>query len=125
MAQNSQSATASRNSIPGLANDAPVAPSLFTSAPRREYIPDAKRRQPMLATPELAKARDYFDGGDYQAARREAKQLLKSKDAPALARMEAGDILDRTALDHGPLATAVALLILLGLMLMYFATNGT
>jgi hypothetical protein len=39
--------------------------------------------------------------------------------------MEAGDMLDRTALDHGPLAAAVAFLILLGLMLMYFSVNGT
>jgi hypothetical protein len=89
MAQNSQSATATRNTIPGTANDAPVAPSLFTAAPRR------------------------------------AKALLRQKDAPAQARMEAGDMLDRTALDHGPLAAAVAFLILLGLMLMYFSVNGT
>ena len=125
MAQNSQSATASRNTVPGTANDAPVAPQLFTSAPRRDYVPDAKRLHQTLATPELATARAHFDDGDYQAARREAKALLKRKDAPAQARMEAGDLLDRTALDQGPLATAVAFLILLGLMLMYFATNGS
>jgi hypothetical protein len=38
--------------------------------------------------------------------------------------MEAGDLLDRTDIDHGPIAAAVAFVILLGLMLMYFATNG-
>jgi hypothetical protein len=125
MAQNSQSATSTRNTIPGTANDAPVAPSLFTAAPRREYIPDAKRMSESLATPELAPARALFDQGDYHGARRLAKALLRRKDAPAQARMEAGDMLDRTALDHGPLAAAVAFLILLGLMLMYFSVNGT
>src|ERR1700738_5260120 len=54
MAQNSQSATATRNTIPGTANDAPVAPSLFTAAPRREDIPDAKRTTDAPATPEPA-----------------------------------------------------------------------
>jgi hypothetical protein len=78
-----------------------------------------------LATPELAAARALFEQGDYQGARRLAKALLRQKDAPAQARMEAGDMLDRTALDHGPLAAAVAFLILLGLMLMYFSVNGT
>ena len=43
MAQNSQSATASRNTVPGTANPAPIAPALFSNTPRREYIPDAKR----------------------------------------------------------------------------------
>jgi hypothetical protein len=38
--------------------------------------------------------------------------------------MEAGDLLDKTEIDHGPIAAAVAFLVLLGLMLMYFATNG-
>ena len=38
--------------------------------------------------------------------------------------MEAGDLLDRTEIDHGPIAAAVAFVILLGLMLMFFATNG-
>jgi hypothetical protein len=124
MAQNSQSATATRNTVPGTANEAPVAPSLFTTA-RREYIPDAKRVQDSLQTPELARARALFDEGDYQSARREAKALLKRKDAPALARSEAQDLIDRTDLDHGPLAAAVAFLILLGLLLMYFSVNGT
>ena len=39
-------------------------------------------------------------------------------------RMEAGDLLDRTEIDHGPIAAAVAFVILLGLMLMYLATAG-
>ena len=43
MAQNTQSATASRAGVPGTANDEPVAPPLFTQPPRREYITDAKR----------------------------------------------------------------------------------
>ncbi|GAC1342547.1 MAG: hypothetical protein NVSMB23_15380 [Myxococcales bacterium] len=124
MAQNSQSATASRGTVPGTANEAPVAPNLFT-APRREYIPDAKRVRESLQTEEMARARTLFDEGDYQAARREAKLLLKRKDAPALARSEAADLIDRTDLDHGPLATAVAFLILLGLLLMFFSVNGT
>lgn len=124
MAQNSQSATATRGTVPGTANEAPVAPNLFT-APRRDYIPDAKRLRESLQTPEMAAARALFDEGDYQSARREAKRLLKRKDAPALARSEAQDLLDRTDLDHGPLATAVAFLILLGLLLMFFSVNGT
>ena len=43
MAQNTQSTTATRNTVPGTANDAPVAPQLFTEPSKREYIPDAKR----------------------------------------------------------------------------------
>lgn len=125
MPQNSQSATASRNTVPGTANDAPVAPALFTSAPRRDYVADARRVSEGLATPELAEARALFDEGDYQGARRAAKAVLRAKDAPAAARMEAGDLLDRTAIDHGPMAAAVAFVILLGLMLMYFSVNGT
>lgn len=125
MAQNTQSATASRNTVPGTANDAPVAPALFTSAPRRDYVPDAKRVPEGLATPELSQARALFEEGDYAGARRAAKAVLRGKDASAEARMEAGDLLDRTAIDHGPLAAAVAFVILLGLMLMYFSVNGT
>ena len=124
MAQNSQSVTASRATVPGTANEAPVAPPLFTAPPRREYIPDAKRLQESLATPEMARARTLFEEGDFTSARAEARKVLKVKDAPAPARMEAADLIDRTDIDHGPIATAVAFLILLGLMLMFFATNG-
>lgn len=125
MPQNSQSATASRNTVPGTANDAPVAPALFTSSPRRDYVPDAKRVPEGLLTPELAQARALFEEGDYASARRAAKAVLRGKEASAAARMEAGDLLDRTAIDHGPLAAAVAFVILLGLLLMYFSVNGT
>ena len=65
-----------------------------------------------------------FAAGDYHGARSEAKRVLKSKDASAQSKMEAGDLLDRTEIDHGPIAAAVAFVILLGLMLMFFATNG-
>ena len=123
MAQNSQSSTASRATIPGTANADPVAPSLFTS-PRREYIPDAKRQGEGLSAPEMEKARALFAEGDFQAARAEARRLIKDRKTPALAVMEAQDLIDRTDLDHGPLAAAVGFLILLGLMLMFFATNG-
>jgi hypothetical protein len=123
MAQNTQSTTASRASMPGTANDEPVAPPLFTS--RREYIPDAKRLHEGAQAPELAKARALFEEGDYAGARAEAKRVLKSKDASPAAKMEAGDLIDRTGIDHGPIATAVAFVILLGLMLMYLATSGT
>jgi hypothetical protein len=122
MAQNTPSATASRNTVPGTANEKPIAPPLFTA--KREYIPDAKRVSELLNTPEMDQARSYFDDGDFAAARREAKRVLKSKESSAEARMEAGDLLDRTAIDQGPIAAAVAFLILFGLMLMYFATNG-
>jgi hypothetical protein len=122
MAQNTPSATASRNTVPGTANDKPIAPPLFTA--KREYIPDAKRATELLATPEMAQARAYFDEGDFAAARREAKRVLRAKDTSPEARMEAGDLLDRTAIDQGPIAAAFAFLILFGLMLMYFATNG-
>jgi len=74
--------------------------------------------------PELAKARELFFAGDYQGARTEAKRVLKNKDASAQAKMEAGDLMDRTDIDHGPIAAAVAFVILLGLMLMYFGMNG-
>jgi hypothetical protein len=122
MAQNSQSATAGRNTVPGTANEKPVAPPLFTT--RREYIPDAKRATELLSTKEMEQARALFEEGNYTAARREAKRVLRAKDSSPEARMEAGDLLDRTAIDHGPIAAAVAFLILFGLMLMYFATNG-
>jgi hypothetical protein len=124
MAQNTQSATAARATVPGTANDAPVAPPLFTQPAKRDYVPDAKRVGDGAQAPELARAREAFDTGDYHAARAEAKRVLKSKEASAQARMEAGDLLDRTDIDHGPIAAAVAFVILLGLMLMYFATNG-
>jgi hypothetical protein len=123
MAQNTQSATASRNTVPGTANEKPLAPPLFTTA-KREYIPDAKRVTELLQTKEMEEARALFEDGDYGAARRAAKKVLKAKDISAEARMEAGDLLDRTAIDQGPIAAAVAFLILFGLMLMYFATNG-
>jgi hypothetical protein len=124
MAQNTQSTTASRASMPGTANDEPVAPPLFTS-PSRAYIPDAKRLHEGAQAPELAKARALFEEGDYAGARAEVKRVLKSKDASPAAKMEAGDLIDRTEIDHGPIATAVAFVILLGLMLMYLATSGT
>jgi hypothetical protein len=125
MAQNTQSVTASRATVPGTANDAPVAPPLFTEPSKREYVPDAKRVGDAMQAPELAAAREAFAAGDYHAARAAAKGVLKSKDAPAQARMEARDLIDRTDVDHGPIAAAVAFVILLGLMLMFFATNGT
>jgi hypothetical protein len=124
MAQNTPSATATRNTVPGLANEEPVTPSLFTAPPRREYTADAKRMKESLATPELARARALFEEGNFAAARALAKRVLRAKDASPEARMEAGDLLDRTAIDHGPLAAAVGFLILLGLLLMYVATNG-
>ena len=124
MAQNSQSATASRNTVPGTANPAPVAPALFSNTPRREYVPDAKRVAGVVANPELETARAAFEDGDYATARSEARAVMKDKASAPEARMEAGDILDRTEIDHGPIATAVAFFILLGLMLMFVATNG-
>jgi hypothetical protein len=124
MAQNTQSTTAARATTAGTANDAPVTPPLFTEAVRRDYIPDAKRLYEGAQTPEMAKARAFFEEGDYAGARAEAKRVFKSKDAPPAAKMEAGDLLDRTEIDHGPVAAAVAFVILLGLMLMYFATFG-
>ena len=124
MAQNTQSATASRATVPGTANDAPVAPPLFTEPSKRDYVPDAKRVGDGARAPELAAAREAFEAGDYHAARSEAKRVLKSADSSAKARMEAGDLIDRTDVDQGPIATAVAFVILLGLMLMFFATNG-
>ena len=87
MAQHSQSTTAARNTVPGTANPNPVAPPLFTSAPRREYIPDAKRVGGLLQTPELELARKLFAEGDYAGARAEAKRVLKHKDAPAEAKI--------------------------------------
>jgi len=124
MAQNTQSATAARATVPGTANDTPVAPPLFTQPAKRDYVPDAKRVGDGAQAPELARARDLFAEGDYQAARAEAKRVLRNREASAQARMEAGDLMDRTEIDHGPIAAAVAFVILLGLMLMYFATNG-
>jgi hypothetical protein len=123
MAQNTQSSTASRGTVAGTANDAPVTPALFTSG-KREYIPDAKRVGDGTQVPELEAARAAFNSGDYAAARRIARKVLKEKDSTPQARMEAGDLIDRTDVDHGPIATAVAFLILLGLMLMFFATQG-
>ena len=124
MAQNTQSATASRATVPGTANDAPVTPELFTEHSRRPYIPDAKRVGDGMQAPELAKARASFAEGDYATARAEAKRVLKDQAASPQARMEAGDLIDRTDIDHGPIATAVAFVILLALMLMYFGMNG-
>ena len=46
-------------------------------------------------------------------------RVLKGKEASPAAKMEAADLIDRTDIDHGPIATAVAFVILLGLMLMY------
>ncbi len=122
MAQNTQSATASRATVPGTANEAPLSPALFTA--RRDYTPDAKRLKESLQTPEMARARALFDQGNYAGARSEAKRVRKGKDTPTAAKMEAGDLLDRTAIDQGPIATAVAFVIMLGLMLMFFAANG-
>jgi hypothetical protein len=124
MAQNTQSATAQRHTVPGTANEQPLSPPLFTAPPRREYVPDAKRVKDLQETPEMAQARALFDEGDYAGARAEAKRVLKNAESSAFAKMEAGDMLDRTAIDQGPLAAAVGFLILLGLLLMYFATNG-
>jgi hypothetical protein len=124
MAQNTQSATAQRHTVPGTANEKPLSPPLFTAPPRRDYVPDAKRVKDLQETPEMAQARALFDAGDYAGARAEAKRVLRTADAPSFAKMEAGDLLDRTAVDHGPLAAAMGFLILLGLLLMYFATNG-
>jgi hypothetical protein len=124
MAQNTQSLTASRASTPGTANDAPIEPALFTQPARREYIPDAKRVGDGLQAPELEKARAAFAEGDVATARAEARRVLRDKASSPQAKMEAGDLIDRTDIDHGPIATAVAFLILLGLMLMYFGTNG-
>jgi hypothetical protein len=124
MAQNTQSVTATRATVPGTANDTPVAPALFTEPAKRDYIPDAKRVGDGAQAPELARARELFVEGEYAAARAEAKRVAKNKDASAQARMEAGDLIDRTEIDHGPIAAAVAFVILLGLMLMFFATNG-
>jgi hypothetical protein len=124
MAQNTASVTANRNTVPGTANEQPVAPPLFTGVPRREYTPDAKRMKEPLLTPELERARALFEEGNFAGARAEAKRVLRSKEASRDARMEAGDLLDRTAIDQGPLAAAVGFLILLGLLLMYVATNN-
>jgi hypothetical protein len=124
MAQNTQSTSASRATVPGTANDQPVTPSLFTSPSKRDYIPDAKRVGDGVQAPELEAARAAFMDGDYATARSQARKVVKSKTASAQAKMEAGDLLDRTDIDHGPIATAVAFFILLGLMLMYFATLG-
>src|SRR5438105_1641353 len=85
MAQNTQSTTATRNTVPGTANDAPVAPQLFTEPSKREYIPDAKRVGDGAEVPELAKARERFAEGDYAGAR---AGVLRA--ARALARLGAG-----------------------------------
>ena len=124
MAQNSQSATSERGTVPGTANPAPLAPALFTAPARRPYVADARRVGGAGGAPELAKAYSLFDQGDLRGARAAARALLGDKAAPEAARSEAQDLIDRTDLDHGPLAAAVAFLILLGLMLMYFATAG-
>lgn len=125
MAQNTSSATASRGTIAGTANDAPVAPPLFTQPSKRDYVPDAKRLKEGLATKEMEAARVAFEAGDFATARREAKRVLGAQDSSPEATMEARDLLDRTDVDHGPIAAAVAFFILFGLMLMYFATNGS
>lgn len=128
MAQNSQSATATRNTVPGTANANPITPELFTGSTgvaRRDYIPDAKRVSGMLETEECAQARALFADGDYGRCRAEAKRIVAAKDTSAEAKMEAGDLLDKTALDQGPIATAVAFLILLALILMFVAQNGS
>src|SRR5438093_12399937 len=117
MAQNTQSATASRNTVPGTANEKPVAPSLFTTS-KREYIPDAKRVTELLQTKEMEEARALFEEGDYGAARRAAKRVLKAKDISREARMEAGDLLDQTAIDARPIAAAVASLTPFGLVVI-------
>src|SRR5437588_12241935 len=100
MAQNTQSATASRNTVPGTANEKPVAPALFTTS-KREYIPDAKRVTELLQTKEMEQARVLFDEGDYGAARREDKRVLKAKDASPVARMKAGYLIYRSAVVQG------------------------
>ena len=95
MAQNTQSVTASRATVPGTANDEPVGPPLFTTPPRRDYIPDAKRVGDGLQAPELERARALFAEGDFHRARAEARRVLKSKDATPEAKMEAADLIDR------------------------------
>jgi hypothetical protein len=128
MAQNSQSATATRNTVPGTANANPISPELFTGSTgvaRRDYIPDAKRVSGTLETPECAQARAFFAEGEYARCRTEARRVVADKASPAEAKMEAGDLLDKTALDHGPIATAVAFLILLALILMFISQNGS
>src|SRR5260221_13959705 len=110
-AQNTQSATASRATVAGTANDEPVEPKLFTGPSKREYIPDAKRVGDGLQAKELEKARAFFAEGDSASARAEARSVLKDKASSAQARMEAGDPLHRPAIDHGPIATAVAFMI--------------
>jgi hypothetical protein len=124
MAQNSQSATAARNTVPGTANPSPVSPPLFTAPPRRDYVPDAKRVSGTLATKECEGARAFFAAGDYARCRAEARHVLKDKGSSDEARMEAQDLIDRTDIDHGPIATAVAFVILVALMLMFVATSG-
>jgi hypothetical protein len=124
MAQNTASVTATRGTVPGTANDSPVAPALFTTTPRRDYIPDAARVGDGIATPEMAAARQAYAQGDYASARSEAKRVLKDKASSPQARMEAADLLDRTDIDHGPIAAAISFLILLALMVMFVATNG-
>src|SRR3954470_12908264 len=101
MAQNTQSVTAARATVPGTANDEPVAPPLFTQPSKREYIPDAKRVGDGLQAPELEKARAFFAEGQYAEARAEARRVLKDKTSSPQARMEAGDLIDRTDVDHG------------------------
>lgn len=125
MAQNTQSTTASRATTAGTANDAPVEPALFTQPSKRDYIPDKKRVGDGMQAPELEKARAFFATDDFAQARAEARRVLKDPASSAQARMEAGDLIDRTDIDHGPIATAVAFVILLGLLLMFFATSGT
>ena len=124
MAQNTQSSTAARATVPGTANDDPVTPSLFTQPSKRDYVPDAKRVGDGAQAPELAKARELFAGGEYAGARAEARRVLRDKATSAAAKMEAGDLIDRTDIDHGPIAAAVSFVILLALMLMFFATSG-
>ena len=124
MAQNTKSITANRGSVPGTANDTPVAPPLFTQPAKREYVADARRVGDGLQAPELTAARAHFVEGNFSLARAEARRVLKAKESSAAAKMEAGDLIDRTDIDQGPIATAVAFVILLGLMLMFIATSG-
>ena len=77
-----------------------------------------------IPTEELEKARAFFASDDFAQARAEARRVLKDAASSAQARMEAGDLIDRTDIDHGPIATAVAFVILLGLLLMFFFMNG-
>src|SRR5258708_36003283 len=107
MAQNTQSNTAARNTVPGTANDEPVTPELFTKPARREYIPDAKRVGDGAQATELAKARELFAAGDYHGARADAKRGLKNKEPGAHAKAAAADLLCAPSVGHMAVATVV------------------